>query len=87
MRGIEYMHEMGVAHRDLKLENLLPTTHGALKIADFGNGECFGLAWEKEVHMVAGICDSMPYIAPEECQDGEFDPRAVDIWATGVNEV
>lgn len=84
MRGVEYMHEMGVAHRDLKPENLLLTTHGALKITDFGNGECFRMAWEKEAHMTAGLCGSAPYIAPEEYIEKEFDPRAVDLWATGV---
>lgn len=84
MRGVEYMHEMGVAHRDLKPENLLLTTHGSLKITDFGNGECFRMAWEKEAHMTAGLCGSAPYIAPEEYVDKEFDPRAVDLWATGV---
>lgn len=84
MRGVEYMHEMGVAHRDLKPENLLLTTHGSLKITDFGNGECFRMAWETEAHMTAGLCGSAPYIAPEEYVDTEFDPRAVDVWATGV---
>ena len=84
MCGVEYLHEMGVAHRDLKPENLLLTTHGALKITDFGNGECFRMAWEKEAHMTAGLCGSAPYIAPEEYTDIEFDPRAVDVWATGV---
>ncbi|ODV90404.1 hypothetical protein CANCADRAFT_24852 [Tortispora caseinolytica NRRL Y-17796] len=84
MRGVVYMHEMGVAHRDLKPENLLLTTRGALKITDFGNGECFRMAWEKDIHMTNGICGSGPYIAPEEYTEQEFDPRAVDIWATGV---
>ncbi|KAJ4407417.1 serine/threonine-protein kinase HAL4/sat4 [Didymella pomorum] len=84
MRGVEYMHEMGVAHRDLKPENLLLTTHGAIKITDFGNGECFRMAWEKEAHMTAGLCGSAPYIAPEEYVDKEFDPRAVDVWACGI---
>ena len=84
MCGVEYLHEMGVAHRDLKPENLLLTTHGALKITDFGNGECFRMAWEKEAHMTAGLCGSAPYIAPEEYVDKEFDPRAVDVWACGV---
>lgn len=84
MRGVEYMHEMGVAHRDLKPENLLLTTHGCLKITDFGNGECFRMAWETEAHMTAGLCGSAPYIAPEEYEGGEFDARAVDVWACGV---
>ena len=84
MRGVQYMHEMGVAHRDLKPENLLLTPYGALKITDFGNGECFRMAWEKEAHLTCGLCGSAPYIAPEEYTDKEFDPRAVDVWATGV---
>lgn len=84
MRGVEYMHEMGVAHRDLKPENLLLTNHGCLKITDFGNGECFRMAWETEAHMTAGLCGSAPYIAPEEYDRGEFDARAVDVWACGV---
>lgn len=84
MRGVEYMHEMGVAHRDLKPENLLLTTHGCLKITDFGNGECFRMAWETEAHLTAGLCGSAPYIAPEEYEGGEFDARAVDVWACGV---
>ncbi|KAF2866470.1 kinase domain-containing protein [Massariosphaeria phaeospora] len=84
MRGVEYLHEMGVAHRDLKPENLLLTQHGSIKITDFGNGECFRMAWEKEAHMTAGLCGSAPYIAPEEYVDREFDPRAVDVWACGI---
>ncbi|KAI4095590.1 MAG: hypothetical protein LQ348_000277 [Seirophora lacunosa] len=84
MCGVEYLHEMGVAHRDLKPENLLLTTRGSLKITDFGNGECFRMAWEKEAHMTAGLCGSAPYIAPEEYTEREFDPRPVDVWATGV---
>ncbi|OQO04707.1 hypothetical protein B0A48_09630 [Cryoendolithus antarcticus] len=84
MRGVEYIHEMGVAHRDLKPENLLLTTHGALKITDFGNGECFRMAWETEPHLTSGLCGSAPYIAPEEYVEKEFDPRALDVWACGV---
>lgn len=84
IRGINYMHEMGVAHRDLKPENILLTAHGAIKITDFGNGECFRMAWEADIHLSNGLCGSAPYIAPEEFIEKEFDPRAVDIWAAGV---
>lgn len=84
IRGVVYMHSMGVAHRDLKPENLLLTENGVLKITDFGNAECFRMAWETEVHLSHGICGSSPYIAPEEYTSDEFDPRHVDIWSCGV---
>ncbi|SCV04939.1 LANO_0G14774g1_1 [Lachancea nothofagi CBS 11611] len=84
IRGVVYMHEMGVCHRDLKPENLLLTSNGVLKITDFGNSECFRMAWEKDIHLSGGVCGSSPYIAPEEYVHEEFDPRPVDIWACGV---
>lgn len=84
MRGVVYMHSMGVAHCDLKPENILLTSNGTIRISDFGNGECFRMAWEKDVHYSRGVTGSGPYIAPEEFKDKPFDPRAVDIWATGI---
>ncbi|CCE66072.1 hypothetical protein TPHA_0O01030 [Tetrapisispora phaffii CBS 4417] len=84
IRGVSYMHGVGVCHRDLKPENLLLTASGVLKITDFGNAECFKIAWEKDIHLSAGVCGSSPYIAPEEFIKEEFDPRPVDIWACGV---
>lgn len=84
IHGVNYMHDMGVAHRDLKPENLLLTQNGTLKITDFGNGECFKMAWEDEIHFSDGICGSSSYIAPEEFTLDQFDPRCVDIWACGV---
>ena len=79
LRGVAYLHGHGIAHRDIKLENLLMTNEGQLKITDFGVSEVFcgehpGLrtaAGEcgknmKELRTCApGICGSLPYIAPE----------------------
>ena len=36
--GVQYMHEMGIAHRDLKLENIL-LSDNKFKVADFGSSE------------------------------------------------
>ncbi|RFU30418.1 hypothetical protein B7463_g5907, partial [Scytalidium lignicola] len=82
--GIEYMHSMGVAHRDLKPENLLLTSRGVLKIADFGEAECFHLPWEEEPRKSKGRCGTIPYIAPEQYLDSYYDSRMVDMWATGM---
>lgn len=79
LRGVEYLHRHGIAHRDIKLENLLMTDEGHLKITDFGVSEVFcgehpGLRTAqgecgkdmKECRTCApGICGSLPYIAPE----------------------
>ena len=79
VRGVDYLHEHGIAHRDIKLENLLLTTDGFLKITDFGvsevfsgehpglrsaQGEC-GKNMGEVRRCQPGICGSLPYIAPE----------------------
>jgi serine/threonine protein kinase len=69
---------------DLKPENLLLTGDGCLKITDFGNGECFRMAWETKAHLSHGVCGSEPYIAPEVFAQDSFDPRPVDVWACGI---
>jgi serine/threonine protein kinase len=42
IRGVSYLHSIGVAHKDLKPENLLwDPAHSLLKIIDFGSAEIF----------------------------------------------
>ncbi|VDP45557.1 unnamed protein product [Heligmosomoides polygyrus] len=41
-RALNYMHTHYVLHRDLKVSNLLLTSHGILKVADFGLARVFG---------------------------------------------
>lgn len=84
MLGILYLHEMGIAHRDLKPENLLLTDRGCLKISDFGNAECFRLAWEGRIQLSTTRCGSAPYISPEQYLTQPLDPRFVDIWAAAI---
>jgi protein-serine/threonine kinase len=100
LRGVEYLHKCGIAHRDLKSENLLVTKDGCLKIADFGTAEVFcgthpGLRGCRRPSIIdeeapirkckPGLVGSRPYMAPEIIEHKyDYDPRAVDIWSCGI---
>ncbi|TKW57522.1 Calcium/calmodulin-dependent protein kinase kinase 2 [Colletotrichum tanaceti] len=83
--GIEYLHEQGVIHRDIKPDNLLLTEDDVLKIVDFGVSEMF----EKpgEGMKTAKSAGSPAFLAPELCvvRHGDVDGRAADIWSMGVS--
>ena len=44
--GVKYLHAMGVAHRDLKLDNVVVNMHGIMKIIDFGSATVFRYPFE-----------------------------------------
>ncbi len=99
LRGVGYLHDHGIAHRDIKLENLLMTDDGHIKITDFGVSEVFsgdhpGLAASRGLcgqrmrecrKSSPGICGSLPYIAPEvSAKETEYDPTKQDVWSCAI---
>lgn len=81
--GVEYLHEMGLAHRDLKLDNCVMTTNNVVKLIDFGTATVFhypGKAQQK----ATGIVGSDPYLAPEVITQENYDPRKTDVWSVAI---
>ena len=83
--GVSYLHSMGLAHRDLKLDNCVLTEHGILKLIDFGSAVVFKYPFEDKVVMAHGIVGSDPYMAPEILTSTRsYDPQYVDIWSIAI---
>ena len=56
LNGVIYLHSMGLAHRDLKLDNVVVNEHGIMKIIDFGSAAVFRYPFEDEVVPASGKC-------------------------------
>ncbi|KJA27528.1 hypothetical protein HYPSUDRAFT_94938, partial [Hypholoma sublateritium FD-334 SS-4] len=81
--GVEYLHEMGLAHRDLKLDNCVMTSENVVKLIDFGTATVFH--YPGKAHTPAtGIVGSDPYLAPEVLDGEPYDPRKTDVWSLAI---
>ncbi|KAJ8540325.1 hypothetical protein K7X08_030244 [Anisodus acutangulus] len=78
--AIAYCHNLGVAHRDIKPDNILFDSQDNLKLADFGSAEWF---MGCEGKMMNGVVGTPYYVAPEVLLGKEYNER-VDIWSAGV---
>ncbi|KAK4115916.1 Pkinase-domain-containing protein [Canariomyces notabilis] len=84
LSGVTYLHSMGLAHRDLKLDNVVVSEHGIMKIIDFGSAHVFKYPFESGIVLASGIVGSDPYLAPEVYDEKKYDPQAVDIWSLAI---
>ncbi|KXN64668.1 kinase-like protein [Conidiobolus coronatus NRRL 28638] len=85
LSGLTYMHQQGICHRDLKLENLAVDFEGNLKILDFGCATRFRDTMDYHNNQLKGIFGSDPYIAPEMWErDRAYDPTLTDAWSLAV---
>ena len=52
--GVSFLHSMGLAHRDLKLDNVVVNENGIMKIIDFGSAIVFRYPFENDVVLASG---------------------------------
>ncbi|HEY5142541.1 MAG TPA: protein kinase [Solirubrobacteraceae bacterium] len=80
-RGLDYAHQGGVVHRDVKPGNLLRSDDGVVKLADFGIAKA--ISEESSITQVGSVLGTAAYLAPEQATGQEATARS-DIYGLGV---
>lgn len=79
MSALAYLHDLNVAHRDIKLDNVLVTSDNTAKLSDFGLSRQAG-----ESNEMKTTCGTLLYAAPEIILELPYNGMKVDIWSAGV---
>ncbi|MCJ1287125.1 serine/threonine-protein kinase KIN2 [Xylographa opegraphella] len=77
--ALDYCHRNSIVHRDLKIENILISKTGDIKIIDFGLSNLFS----PRNHLKT-FCGSLYFAAPELLQARQYTGPEVDIWSFGI---
>ena len=80
-RGLQAAHTKKIIHRDVKPQNLMLTTEGEVKVADFGLAKLQDT--EKELTAAGFVVGTPLYMSPEQVAGKTADHRA-DIYALGI---
>ncbi|KAF9784794.1 kinase-like protein [Thelephora terrestris] len=79
VQALSYLHSLGIAHRDIRSDNLLLNRDGVLKIADFSNA----VTITPESPTCTGLVGVIYWQAPE-VRAGVYNPIKADVWSLGA---
>eukprot|EP01097_Dermamoeba_algensis_P008559 TRINITY_DN5746_c0_g1_i1.p1 TRINITY_DN5746_c0_g1~~TRINITY_DN5746_c0_g1_i1.p1 ORF type:complete len:351 (+),score=30.91 TRINITY_DN5746_c0_g1_i1:260-1312(+) len=77
--AVNHLHQLGIVHRDLKLENVLIDTHGDVRLVDFNLSSKWSPGKVQTNH-----CGSLIYCAPEMLTRAPYFGPEADVWSLGV---
>lgn len=81
LKGLVYLHNKGVIHRDIKGANILLDSKGKLKLSDFGCSKQYQSV-DAESGFITSLIGTLPWMAPEVVKQKGYGRKA-DIWSLG----
>ena len=85
-QALEVAHKAGIVHRDVKPANVLLSSDGQLKVADFGIAKAARVGGEEDLPDLTAMgrmVGTAKYLAPEQVSGGDIDART-DVYAVGA---